>query len=225
MAACIVCAWFTIYNDGTTCDRLVLPSLLTTFCLVLSSLIITVITLYQIHKFYISKLVSLSSLGLDLLILGCGIWVCYDIKLLDSSCPNISWLGKAGASLLAAFIFIRVYNIVLVFLFIFFILPMYLMPDCCICKRWLTNIETFDKTIWQLLEQGEWVYQERAMGHTSQRAKCFLCLDLLQQDNVVMAIPCRVFMQSRMTETKSNITVSSFSGMREQLPSFGDTTH
>lgn len=158
MTACIVCAWFTIYKDGTTCDRLVLPAVLTTSCLVLLSMGITVITLYQISKFYITKLVSLMSLGMELLILGCGIWVCYNISLLDGSCPKITWLGEAGASLLAAFIFIRVYNIILVFLFIFFVLPMYLMPDCCICKRWLTSVETFDKTIWQLLEQSEWVY-------------------------------------------------------------------
>lgn len=167
LSALIVCELVALlFNESELyCENFVLPPVTITLVLVLISLVIDWITLNQIKKFYVGRCISYLSLSVDLIIFGCAIWLAYDVSQINDNCPKFSPLGKAGAAIIVIVVFTRVYNVLLMFLFVFFVFPMYFMPDCCICKKWV-NSQSFDESVWDLLVEGEWVYHERAMSHT-----------------------------------------------------------
>lgn len=129
------------------CDMFVIPPTLVLFALVFFSFVVDWLMWRQIKKDYVGRNLAFTSIILDLLIFGVGIWEVFVAAHLHQNCENMTFWTKLGVSTLVVFTFMRVYYILLIILYPIFVMPCYYMPDCCICKKWLEGA-AFDQGVW-----------------------------------------------------------------------------
>jgi hypothetical protein len=102
--------------------------------LVSLSLILDLRTLNQIKMGYIKKNLTIVSLLLDILIFGGGLW-----EIVEISKSELDKTANIGMSILIVLTFLRVINLVIAFMYIFFFLIISCMPECCNCKKFIEN--------------------------------------------------------------------------------------
>ena len=146
--------------DKIDCQRITLPVNLYMIAMIGFSFIIDWRIILQISKNYINKNVATASAVLDLFIFFGLIWEITTLIRIHHEVPSTEVL-VIGLLLIGA-TSLRVMNILYVVLYAVFIMPLYCLPEWCICRKWLGD-DTIDNSVLDHLKLQQWVYNDEAM--------------------------------------------------------------